>query len=265
MTQEYSYGAGAAAGYNDAFSHVSSHFVPFLLRAARLRPGDKVLDVATGTGIAAEASLAFIGASGSVVAADISPDMVAKARQRLSRMSNACVAVEDGQALSFPDETFDAVLCSSGLMFFPEPARGLSEFRRVLIPGGRTAVSVAAASPSLSYNGRINVVLARHVPGLAEINERYFAIGEPARLVSSLEDAGFADVETHAERHIFTMPSFDAFYGPYERGAGSTGQSLAALSEEVRHAIREEVRRDLNDTGGPVDVEVEVRFASGRR
>jgi ubiquinone/menaquinone biosynthesis C-methylase UbiE len=265
MSEEYSYGAGAAAGYNDAFSHVSKYFVPFLLRAARVQSGENVLDVATGTGIAAEAALAVVGASGSVVAADISPDMVEKARQRFGRTPNASVAVEDGQALSFPDETFDVVLCSAGLMFFPEPARGLSEFRRVLIPGGRTAVSVAAASPGLSYNGRINVVLARHVPGLAEINDRYFAIGEAARLVSLLEDAGFADVETHAERHTFTMPSFDAFYGPYERGAGSTGQSLAALSEEVRHAIREEVRRELDDTGGPVDVEVEVRFASGRR
>src|SRR5262249_14649953 len=189
MTQGYSYGAGAAAGYNDAFSNVSNYFVPFLLRSARLRSGEKVLDVATGTGIAAEASLAVVGASGSVVAADISPDMVAKARQRLGRAPNASVAVEDGPAPSFPGETFAVVLCSSGLMFFPEPARGVSEFRRVLVPGGRTAVSVAAASPGLSYNGRINVVLARHVPGLAEINDRYFAVGEAARLVSMLEDA----------------------------------------------------------------------------
>src|SRR5262245_47381460 len=170
MTEGYSYRADAVAGYDSAFAHVSNYFVPFLLRAARLRSGERVLDVATGTGIAAEAALAVVGVSGSVVAADISPDMVAKARLRLGQAPNASVAVEDGQTLSFPYGTFDVVLCSSGLMFFPEPARGLSEFRRVLIPGGRTAVSVAAASPSLSYNGRINVVLARHVPGLAEIN-----------------------------------------------------------------------------------------------
>jgi len=103
------------------------------------------------------------------------------------------------------------------------------------------------------------------VPGLAAVNDRYFAVGEAARLMSLLQDAGFADVEIHSESHTFTLPSFDAFYGPFERGAGSTGQTLATLPEEVRHAIREEVRRDLNDTGGPVDVEVEVRFASGRR
>jgi len=139
MTEEFSYGVEAAAGYDGAFSHVSKYFVPYLLHAAQLAPGKKVLDMATGTGIAAEAALAVVGASGSVVAADISPEMVAKARQRVGRMPNASVAVEDGQALSFQDETFDVVLCSLGLMFFPDPARGLSEFRRVRSPGGRAA------------------------------------------------------------------------------------------------------------------------------
>ena len=79
------------------------------------------------------------------------------------------------------------------------------------------------------------------------------------------EDAGFVNVETHTQRHTFTLPSFDAYYGPYERGAGSTGQALASLSDQIRHAVREEVRRDLNDTGSSVEVEVELRIASGQR
>jgi hypothetical protein len=61
------------------------------------------------------------------------------------------------------------------------------------------------------------------------------------------------------------LPSFDAFYGPFERGGASTGQALASLPKEIRRAIREEVRRDLADTGGPIEVNVEVRFASGQR
>lgn len=264
MTEEFFYRAEAAAGYDRAFSHVSNYFVPFLLRAAGLGSGENVLDVATGTGIAAEAALAVVGALGSVVAADISPEMVAKARQRLGQTPNASVAVEDGQALSFQDETFKVVLCSLGLMFFPDPARGLSELRRVLSPGGRAAVSVAS-SPNRSYNGRINVVLTRYVPSLAEATGRSFALGDPARLVSLFNNAGFVDVETHTQRHRFTLPSFDAFYGPFECGAGSTGQALSSLSKEVRHTIREEVRHDLNDNGGPVEVETEIRIATGRR
>ena len=60
------------------------------------------------------------------------------------------------------------------------------------------------------------------------------------------------------------LPSFDAYYGPFERGGGSTGQALAGLSEDIRRAVREEARRDLGDAGGPVKPEAEYRIASGR-
>jgi hypothetical protein len=66
-------------------------------------------------------------------------------------------------------------------------------------------------------------------------------------------------------RHIFVLPSFDAYYGPFERGGGSTGQALAGLPEEIRRAVREEARRCLADNGGPVEAEAEYRIASGRR
>ena len=66
-------------------------------------------------------------------------------------------------------------------------------------------------------------------------------------------------------KHTFVLPSFDAYYGPFERGGASTGQALAALSEEVRRAVREEVRRDLVDMGGPIEAQAEYRIASARR
>jgi ubiquinone/menaquinone biosynthesis C-methylase UbiE len=264
MADELAYKQEAAAEYDRAYSHVSAHFVPFLMRAARLAPGQRVLDVAAGTGIAAEAALAVVGPGGSIVAADFSPEMVDKARQRLGKASNASVAVEDGQALSFPDESFDAVLCSVGLQFFRDPARGLSEFRRVLRPGGRAAVSVTTA-PERSYNGKINFAVARYVPSLAEATARSFSLGDEARLRSLFAGAGFQDVDITTEGHRFTLPSFEAYFGPFERGGGSSGQALVSLPEEVRHAVREEIRRDLGDTGGPIRIEVEIRIASGRR
>jgi len=264
MANRLAYKEEAATEYDRAFSHVSAYFVPFLLRAARLAPGQCVLDVAAGTGIASEAALAIVGPEGSILAADLSPDMVEKARQRLGEASNVSVSVEDGEALSFPDESFDAVLCSLGLMFFSDPVRGLSEFRRVLRPGGRVAVSVSTVSER-SYNGRINVVLAGHVPSLAEATARTFALGDAARLESLFGEAGFADIETHTEKHTFVLPSFDAYFGPFERGGASTGQALVSLPEGVRRAVREEVRRDLGDTDAAIGIEVEIRIASGRR
>ena len=261
---ELSYKDEAARAYDEAFAHVSTHFVPFLLRAARLKPGERVLDAATGTGIAAEIALATVGPGGHVTAADISQAMVDRARQRLAASPNASVVVEDGQALSFNDGTFDAVICSLGLMFFPDPARGLSEFRRVLRPGGRAAVSVNVR-PDRSYNGRINVIIARHVPSLSEAIKRTFSLGDEARLCSMFEAAGFLDVVTTTEAHTFILPSFEAYFGPFAQGGGSSGQAYVALPEDERRAIREDVRRNVGDTGGPIAIDVELRFASGRR
>ena len=141
MADELTFRDEAAAEYDHAFARVTAYFMPFLLRAAHVAPGMDVLDIATGTGLSAEAALAAVGPKGHVTAADVSRAMAEKARERLGKAPNASVSVEDGQALSFSDESVDA-LCNLGLMFFPDPVRGLSEFRRVLRPGGRVAVRV---------------------------------------------------------------------------------------------------------------------------
>jgi ubiquinone/menaquinone biosynthesis C-methylase UbiE len=173
MAEELTYKNEAAAGYDRAFAHVATHFLPFLLRAAQLAPGMQVLDIAAGTGLAAEAALRLVGSTGHVTAADLSSAMVEKARDRLGEAKNASVAVEDGQALSFAEGSFDAVVCSLGLMFFPDPLRGLTEFHRVLRPGGRAAVSVNTV-PERSYNNRINLAIARYVPSLERPRLEYF-------------------------------------------------------------------------------------------
>src|SRR5262249_13857770 len=88
----------AASAYDRAFARVSTHFLPFLLRAARLEVAQRVLDAATGTGIAAKAALGVVGPGGHVTAADISPAMVDRARQRLAGSPNTSVVVSDGQS-----------------------------------------------------------------------------------------------------------------------------------------------------------------------
>jgi Methylase involved in ubiquinone/menaquinone biosynthesis len=190
--------------------------------------------------------------------------MVDRARRRLARSPNTSIVVADGQWLSFEDGSFDTELCSVGLMFFPDPAGGLAEFHRVLREGGRVAVSVTT-TPERSYNGRINVIIARHVPSLAEATARTFSLGDDARLRSLFEGAGFEEVETTTVAHRFVLPSFEDYFRPFEQGGGSSGQAYVMLPEQERQAVREEVRRNVGDLGGPIAVDVELRFASGQR
>jgi ubiquinone/menaquinone biosynthesis C-methylase UbiE len=264
MTKELTYHDEAAAEYDRAFAHVSSHFLPFLLSVAGVAAGMKVLDIATGTGLAAAECLRAVGPEGQVVAADLSEAMVEQAKQRLSTAQNITFAVENGQSLSFVDNSFDALVCSLGLMFFPDPSRGLSEFLRVLRPGGRAAASVLTV-PERSYNGRINAVIAKHSPTIGEATARTFALGDAAHLRQLFESAGFQNVEISRRAHRFRLPSFDAYFGPFERGGASTGQAYLTLSQSVRDTVRKEVQRGLGDTGGPVEIEVELQFASGQR
>ena len=264
MTDELSYKDQAATGYDRAFAQVTTWFAPCLLRAAHIMPGMHILDIATGTGLVAEAALYVVGPAGRVVAADVSPAMVEQARVRLSPSGNASVAVEDGQFLSFRDECFDAVVCSLGLMFFPDPQRGLAEFHRVLRAGGRAAVSVNTV-PERSYNTRVHRAIARYVPSLAEAAARVFSLGDEMKLRSMFDAANFRDVEITTHTRVFTLPSFGAYFEPIEQGAGSPGQAFVSLPEAARCAVREDLLRDFGGGNGPIEIEVEYRFASGRR
>ena len=259
-----SYTDAAAASYEQAMARISRHFVPLMLDAGHLAAGHRLLDVATGTGLVAEAALDIVGPTGHVTAVDIAPGMIEQARRRLGDAANVVTRVEDGQALSFADASFDTVLCSLALMFFPDPALALAEFHRVLRPGGYAAVSVNTV-PEHSYNTRVHAYIARYDPSAAPAAARIFSLGDEAHLRTLFEAAGFRDVELVVRSHRFSHPSFEAYFEQYERGWDAQGQAYLALPEKTRQAVREDIRQSVGDTGGPIDVDVQYRFASGRR
>jgi ubiquinone/menaquinone biosynthesis C-methylase UbiE len=263
-----SYTDAAVAGYEQAMARVSRHFVPLVVAAGHVAPGQRVLDIATGTGLVAEAALGAVGPSGHVTAADISPDMVEQARRRLAGVPNSAgnvtLQVADGQALDFPDASFDAVLCSLALMFFSDPGRALAEFHRVLRPGGYAAVS-ANTVPEHSYNTRIHAYVARYDASAAPAAARIFSLGKEGRLRSLFEAAGFRDIKVEIEETRFGHPSFEAYFEQYERGWDTAGQTYLALSEPIRRAVREDIRKSVGDTGGPIEVEARYWLASGRK
>jgi SAM-dependent methyltransferase len=224
-----------------------------------------VLDVSTGTGEAALMTLPIVGTSGFVIGADISPAMLEGARNRLNEPSFWPVAA-DGQALPFGDVSFDCVICQLGLQFFPNPAHGLVEFRRVLRSGGRVAICVISTPDKAPMWGILADALGRLVPALQSILYLSFSLGDPARLEDLLTGAGFRDVSVEREIREDITESFDEYWDPIEAGIGSIPQSYLTLSDVDRRSVREEVRARLSqfESNGKLLMSVEMLIGRGR-
>lgn len=112
-------------------------------REARLalgvETGDRVLDLATGTGLNLPHLRKLVGKEGRVVGVDLTPAMLDVARQRITRSAWTNVEAREADAaqLPFPDASFDKVICAYALNIIPEYVRAIEEVRRVLVPGGR--------------------------------------------------------------------------------------------------------------------------------
>src|SRR5262249_43034237 len=184
----------------------------------------RVLDVATGTGEAALMALSIVGASGCVIGADIAPAMLAGARARVHVPWFWPVAA-DGQALPFRDASFDSVLCQLGLQFFPNPALGLVEFRRVLRSGGSVAVCVISTPDRAPMWGILADALSRFLPALRHILYLSFSLDDPTRLEGLLTGAGFRDIRVEREQREDVTESFNEYWDPIEAGIGSIPQS----------------------------------------
>jgi ubiquinone/menaquinone biosynthesis C-methylase UbiE len=261
---ELHYQDTAAAGYDEGVGTMTRLIVPKLMRLAELAYGHQVLDLAAGTGLASEAAALAVGPTGHVVAADVSPPMLEQAKIRLVSTRNATIRVEDAHNLSWTGEIFDRVICNMGLMYFSDPARGLSEMYRVLRQGGRIAVSVFG-SRDRPFLGTVFMAIDEIASAKTGMGEQLHALGEDGKLRGLLEAVGFRDVQTESDILHLHYPSFDAYFAGVDRGAGSAGQAYMALPPDQRQLVRTKVQRRVRDSGGALDVEVEIALSSGKK
>ncbi len=174
-------------------------------QAASLRPGDRVLDVACGTGVLARAAAERIAPGGSVTGLDSSEAMIAVAK----RIAPAIEWREaSAESLPFDDRSFDAVVSQFGLMFFADRAAALREVRRVLRERGRLALAVWDALERSAPFSALARLLDRLVGRpAADALRAPFSLGDPDAIVALFRDAGFSWVRIRTEDGPVRYPS----------------------------------------------------------
>jgi len=188
-TQTFQLPVEAAEVYEARFvPALFAEWAPYLVEAAGVAPGQAVLDVACGTGVVARTAADRMGGRGRVAGVDLNEGMLAVAgRLRPDIEWHRADAAE----LPFPDRSFDAVLCQSALMFFPERVRALGEMARVAAAGGTVAVQVWDRLEAQAGYGAMYDAFARHLgPEAADLDGAYWALGDLELLGSLFEAAG---------------------------------------------------------------------------
>lgn len=196
--------AGGMRTYDDIL--VPRLFEPWgalLLDLLAVRPGEAVLDVATGPGTVARLAATRVGPAGRVTGADLSPAMLALATAKPPRESAAAVEYLHcaADALSVADATYDVVTCQHGLQFFPDRPAALREMRRAVRPGGRLGLAAWRDIRESPVFAALADALEEVVGAAAAATYRGgpWGLADGTALEPLVADAGFADVrvETH--------------------------------------------------------------------
>ena len=243
----------AAAGWNAHRADISawlSQPTDAMCRMAGVTSGSRVLDVAAGAGDQTLAIAQRVGAQGHVLATDLSPAIVALARDNAVRagLSQVQTQVADGEDLAVPPATFDAVVCRLGLMFFPDPLQGLREMHRALRPGGRACTMVFSRPEANPCITMLMATALKHA-GLpardAFLPGGLLSLGRPGHIDALFRSAGFHDAATTALDAVFRLPSVDHYIAFVRHSASPILQILDGLDAVAADNAWREVRERL--------------------
>jgi SAM-dependent methyltransferase len=206
--------------------------------------GARVLDVATGPGVAAIEAAKRIGPTGSVIATDFipqwAPHVVKSSRE--GGVATVQFRTMSADALAFPDDSFDVALCQFGLMFVPDPPQALAELRRVLRPGGTLGVVVWSVAEKVGLFLMSRILGAALPPPPGDPPPSPVSMGEPGLIEGLVAAAGFEILAVERVTHSFELVDAEAAWRDWSEAAGSpAAQGLQSLSLEERDRVRGEV------------------------
>jgi len=294
--------AASYASLAEAFARFSLITTQPLARTvvdqALIRPGERVLDIGTGSGIVAIEVASRLGTGGRIVGIDLSREMLTQAalHARHAPGSDRIALTEtDAEHLPFPNAAFDCIVSLFALLHFPNPARALAEMRRVLKPGGRLVLGIGSRPPLTSWKGlrhyasrvpdaigertgRLLVapaflerVVSGVIPDRHDREETELASNRAMRVPETLRlvrDAGFADLRSDWSAHQIAFDDVDQFW-ELQRTYSSIARKRLNFATpeqvaEVRRRFSEECRA-VRDRGGRLVYHYAAFLISARR
>lgn len=256
-----------AHSYDQFIAPFLAQYAEDALRLSGLRKGERVLDVAAGTGAL---SLMAARAGARVHATDFAPPMVALLQQRAKEAGVDIQAeVMDGQDLRVPEGAYDAAYSNFGVIFFPDREAAFRGMFKALRPGGRAAVTAWAPADRLEWFVAFGAAMRRADPEHKPPAQppAVFSLSDPVKLKTEMEDAGFRNVHVETVRHAWHTPTPEVGVETLTRTNPVVPLLMQHLGPEKTKALRANILEEYKRRAGPdgIDMWGEAHVAVGHR
>lgn len=254
----------------DAAENYQRYFVPSigapmandLMAVANLQPGERVLDVACGTGVVTQLAARQVGTTGSVAGLDINPGMLAVAASATPSDLSIGWHEANAESMPFPDRSFDVVLCQMALQFMPGKLAALRQMRRVLDAGGRVVLNMPGPKPPIF--AVMSDALARHVGSeAAAFADLVFSMHDADEVRELMRGAGFREVEVTARPKRLRLPAPADFLWQYVYSTPMAA-AVARVDEPARAALQHDACNGWREyvVDGKLSLEVRMTTAT---